>query len=146
MPRKLTYTIGDYSQELSSFSIGIASGTTPMELGEIIDAVGALTLGVIQKVTDSEIDALSNIFPPSVEAQRERAFEFVYQDDVTLKKYRTSIPCATFSGVAFEGASDVLDLADTPVSTFVATIEAYGRSEMGNEITVLSGRAIGRNS
>jgi len=146
MPRKLTYTIGDFSRELSTFAINVAPATTDTQLGEIFDAVAPLTIGVVQRVTDSNIEAVSNIFPPSVDAQRERAIEIAYQDDVTLKKYRTSIPCATFSGVAFIGQTDELDMTDAPLSTFVTKFESYGRSEAGNAITVLSARAIGRNS
>ena len=146
MTRQVTWSIVDYSKERTSTSFYIADNDDGTAKSALQTAVQAGTNGVIQKSTDSVIMRLANTYPTNPDAQRERAIEIKYQDNVTLKVYRASIPCPDFSAWDFNTNSDVVNMALAPASTIKTAIEASAKSELGNAVTVIEMRGIGRSS
>ena len=100
-----------------------------------------LTRSIASLLVDESVASLPIVWS----AQRELALKFIYQDETTLDKYSFSIPGPN-SDVTQAG-TDVLDLSGNIILAAAVTVwEAKLRSPDGNNITILSGKLIGRNS
>jgi hypothetical protein len=82
-----------------------------------------------------------------MDAQRERKFLVIYEDDVTLALYRMEIPCADYALTGlFAGSTDEVILTQTEVAAMIAAFETLAKSPEGNAVTVVSIRGVGRNT
>jgi len=82
--------------------------------------------------------------PTSAYAQRELGLLVTYQDDVTMEKFRITIPGPDWS-VLGNSNSDYVNTSAVTWIAFVTAFESLARSPNGNAVTVLSGRLVGRN-
>ncbi len=96
----------------------------------------------------SDIQAVSTKYgdpaPVVATAQRELGLLVTYQDTVTGKKYRITIPGPKWATIGQAG-TDSVNTAAPLWTAFVTAFEAHAVSEFGNAITVVSGRLVGRN-
>lgn len=146
-----SFTFKDYSRELSSMSFHF-DAVTAVSIAGFLTAYGAfrtatqaLSLGAL--VADSwtgDRTKYSAVPPSDVNAQRERKFQFTYEDDTTLTPYQIEIPVAEFTGRLIAD-TDLVDLTETDVAAWITAFEALCQSPENNEITVIEGRAVGRN-
>lgn len=152
MPHYGTVTVRDYGDETSTTKINFGA-VTAVSIGGLLTqwgnwrtALGNIILGYLGKETlvmDSTV--LSNESPPETQAQVELKWLFTYEGDTSKKKYRFEIPTAD-TDLLIPG-TDMIDMTDTAVATFVTATETLGRSPDSDTetITVLDGRLVGRN-
>lgn len=150
MPAKYTASYRDHSKEISAFSCYLVSGYDVLDIGAIQSAVDALTLGSLQKTTESNITAYG-ISPAGSNAFRERALDVLCEDNVTHKPVHISIPIADFSKVTFIPNTDFVVIAagsaTAEVTALINAIETKNvGSEAGNTLSVISIEAVGRNN
>lgn len=117
----------------------------PATVGSLAEAICNLSLGTCV-VSDMQIasDKFTNTLPASHYAQREIALLIDYQDTVTKKKYRLSVPAPDWENLGQDG-SDKVDPAAVKWTDFVTKFEAGAKSPDGNAVTVTGGRIVGRN-
>lgn len=149
-----SFTFLDASTEKSSmtFNYGeITVGTIAgflTQYGAFRTAVAAVSIGALvgdQWVGDKT--KYSNVPPTDMDAQRERKFLVIYEDDTTLALYRMEIPCADYALTdVFDGQTENVDLAQTEIAAMVTAFEALCKSPEGNAVTVVSIRGVGRNT
>lgn len=115
---------------------------TPTSLAAIIAAVSLCT------PIQSDLMAVKNVYtstaPASQFAQRELGLLIEYQDNVTTGKYRITIPGPDWATIGLQGT----DLVNTDAADWVTlrtALQTVAVSPLGNAITVLSGRLVGRN-
>lgn len=98
--------------------------------------------------TVSDIQAVSTKYgdpaPVVKTAQREMGLMVTYVDTVTGKKYRITIPGPKWATLGQAG-TDKVDTTQALWTAFVTAFEAHAVSEVGNAVTVLDGRLVGRN-
>jgi len=82
--------------------------------------------------------------PVDAMAQREIAIRFTYSDDVTAKKHHFDLP-APVDAIIPTG-SDNVNRAAALIVAFKAVFDVSARSELGNDVTLLTGRFVGRRS
>jgi len=85
----------------------------------------------------------SPITYPAYGHDRELAVRFTYQDDVTGKLYRFDIPDPVD---IFSDNSDDVDMGNALVIALKAIVDADWVSELGNAVTLISGRKVGRRN
>ncbi|MCK5133316.1 MAG: hypothetical protein KAR40_14335 [Candidatus Sabulitectum sp.] len=149
-----SFTFLDASAEKSSmtFNFGaITAASLPgflTQFGALRTATDAISIGqLVGDMWTGDKTKYSNVVPTDKDAQRERKFLVVYEDDTTLALYRMEVPCADYALVdVFQGETDLVDLAQTAIAAFVTAFEALCRSPEGNAITVVSMRGVGRNT
>ena len=90
------------------------------------------------------MDESSPGIPADAMAQRETAIRWSYSDNVTGKKYRFDTP-APVDAIIPTG-SDAVNMAAAAVLAFKAVFEANAVSPDGNDVTLLTGRFVGRRS
>jgi hypothetical protein len=146
MTTRVTYTIRDYHDELSTFDVYLEDLTSANFDGMIaqIDAldllIGPLTLGNIVKksiVVEGSVGANTN--PGDPYANNETKAKFFTRDNVTGKPGNFSIPAAALASISQQGTEE-LDLTLSVIAAFVSGIEATFKSRDGNPITVESAR------
>lgn len=150
----VSYTYLDFSGEQSRVSFDIltlnagnfAGQTGPVvEGGALEAALSALSLCTLQKVNVSAIsEETGNVAPVSPYAQREHGLLVTYQDTVNGKKYSLTIPGPDYANLAIAG-TDQVNPAAAAWTAFVTAFEANAHSELGNTVTVLGGRFVGRS-
>lgn len=147
----LTYM--DHTGERSSmqFNFGAITPTSLAgflsQFGDLRNATNAITLGTLvadQWVGDRTV--YSNTRPTDPNAQRERKFLVIYEDTVTLARYRIEIPTADYSLVTFgPNGDDIILPTSGPVKTWIDAFEALCRSPEGNPVNVIAMKGVGRN-
>lgn len=146
-------TFLDYSEEKSTMNFHFGPVTAVSIAGFLTDfgafrtAVEAISAGALTAdAWYGDRTKYSAVPPTDVNAQRERKFLVIYEDDTTLAPYRMEIPCADFSltDVILPG-TDKVDLTQTEIAAFVTAFETLCKSPEGNDVTVLQMRAVGRN-
>lgn len=124
---------------------GTLSGALPATGGSLAAAMCALS-GCTCIISD--VQAAQNQFaktpPASAFAQRELGLLVTYQDTVTKKNYRLTIPGPAWDTIGQVG-SDLVDPNAAAWTTFVTAFEANALSPDGNAVTVTGGRLVGRN-
>lgn len=153
---QLPFTFIDYSSEKSTVSLNAAAILADgSNWAAVVSGVGsnrALLGAALNTMTlmNETLSAVNIAYAKTAEvlpaegADREFACRIIYQDDVTLKKYRFDIP-APITGI-WKPNSDELDLTDVIVAAFVLVFEANVLSEVGNAVTILEGYKVGRNN
>ena len=101
-------------------------------------------LNLTHSLMGQEVDTSVPTPPVAASAQRETAMRVSYVDDVTGKKYRFDIPSPV--DAIIQAGTDVIDLADVLVAAFVLVFEAQCVSPVGNAVTVVGARFVGRRS
>jgi len=144
-------TYADYSKEKAVTTFHVSDAVLDASLNSLRDAVEAISLGVLQQNQKSRIVKVSNGYPATPDAQREEKLEISYQDNSTLDKYIVSIPCLDKSAVTFITNTDFIEFdptAGTPTDadTLALQINTVARSPLGNPVTVLTMKYVGRNS
>jgi hypothetical protein len=109
-------------------------------------AVQAVTKLWTQKTSmGQDINTPFNGVPTDPSAQRESISTWIYQDDVTGKKYRFNVPGPV--DTIRQVNTDEIDIAANVVAmAFVAIIEANCVSPDGNDITILRAYCTGRRA
>ena len=117
-------------------------------------ALDAITLGVIASTAENTQTVISNASPTNPAAQREAKLLVTYQDDVTEKRYTTTVPTIDFAqlvflpeagdAVAFKSANG----ASAAMIAFVTAFEALAMSpdDPAHSTTVVGMRFVGRNN
>lgn len=159
------FTLLDYSGEKSSLAFYTGNITavslpgTLTQFGALRTAIEGITLGTVNKESLKVFDTkLSNTNPSDVNAQRERKWLVVYEDNTAFfdaplnaipnegfgKVFNVEIPTADFTGRMISG-TDLADMANTEVAAFVSAFEALARSPYGGAVNVLRLVGVGRN-
>jgi len=146
---EITYV--DFSNEKSRFRVNSAvlnAGNIAAQItafGTLITATDAIVLGAKTNTKQIAVDtAYSAVLPTDVNAQRERKWLVRYQDQTNLRIGTTTVPTAEFTGRLIAG-TDLADLTDTDIASFVSAFEAYAKSPDGNAVVVLAMVGVGRN-
>lgn len=165
---KVDYQLIDYGNEKSGFSVAIPElgaaniAAQLILIGTFRAKLGNITLGTVGKeVVTAKNNALSNVLPSDVNAQRERKWTVLYQDvtqyldapDNTInntgyhKKFTIDVPTADAS--LLTGRPDVVFADDpalgTELSEFKDAFEALVKSPYGGATEVMSFTLVGRN-
>lgn len=152
MASRTTYTIRDYSNELSSFAVTSLTGTAGNLAAELAaaaalsSAIENLSLGHLDKYTYQIIPLDTVITPTNPLAQRELKWLVSYRGDVSGKIFQMEIPAPNPTD-NLVGNSDVADIGSADWNAFVIAFETYARSpDNGTEnVVVLGARLVGRN-
>lgn len=99
-----------------------------------------LTKSTASIVVETSVGSL----PAAASAQRETAARFTYVDNVTAQKYRFDIPSPV--DAIIQTGTDVIDLGNALVAAFVADFESQCVSPLGNPVTVVGARLVGRRN
>lgn len=114
--------------------------TPPRDQDQLRSLIDALSIGVMGKSEFIERTVHQNGSagkPGSPLAQKENRFRVSFRDDVTLKAGSFTIPCADLS--LLPAGSEFLDLTPgTEGGDLAAWLNLYGKSDVGNDITVSS--------
>jgi hypothetical protein len=154
MGSKVGYTFLDASGEKSRVDVNIttltagnfAATTAAVEDGGALAvAIAAMSHCVLTNV-DIVASRTANGDPAPTElyAQREIGLLVSYQDSVTGKKYRITIPGPKWADMGMV-STDKVDPANELWTAFVSAFESDAKSETGNAVTVLGGWLVGRN-
>ena len=147
MPTSLAFTVADWSAELSVSSFYVAAAIDGTGQDALQNAVDGITLGVVQAKNLNTRTNISGSYPTSELAQRELKLLIGFTDDTTGKKYTTTIPAPDISLFSMSAGSDFVDITNgAAVLALVTAMETYGRSELGNNITVNYMKVVGRNN
>jgi hypothetical protein len=145
----LTYL--DFSEEKSAFSFNFDAVTALniaaflADFGDLRNATNAIVLGsLVGDQWTGDRTKYSAAPPVDVDAQRERKFLVIFEDTVNLTLGRAEIPTADFAGRLIAG-TDLVDLTDADIVTWIAAYEVLCRSDDGNTVNVIRIEAVGRN-
>lgn len=152
---KIGLSFEDYSGENSrvDFYMNYAGTDVAGPIAEAAKGTPGSVAAEICGLTDtvcqiSDIQALSTKYgdpaPVVKTAQRELGLLVTYTDSVTGKKYRITIPGPKWATLGQAG-TDMVDTSQALWTAFVTAFEAHAVSEVGNAVTVTSGRLVGRN-
>lgn len=159
------FTLLDHNGEKSTTSFytgNITAASLPgtlTQFGALRTAIDGIVLGTIAQETLKVFETkLSNARPSDQNAQRERKWLVVYEDNLPFFDNPTNlIPNEGYKKVfTFEIAtadiatrlnanSDEADLANAGIAAFKTAFEAISRSPYGGTTTVLKLIAVGRN-
>lgn len=152
MPTRNTFSIRDWSNEMSSFGVVSVTGNAGNLAAQLAlaatltSAIENLTIGHLDKHSYQIIPLDSPITPSNVYAQRENKWLVTYMGDTSGKLFSLEIaaPDKTDNTVP---NSDVADLSSTDWVAFVGAFEAYAKSpDNGTEaVTVIRAEYVGRN-
>ncbi len=152
MASKVSFTIRDHSDELSSVAFPIAAVDettwvlTNTRIAALQAAVAAATTGNIAFRTLTAFrEVVDDNRPLNPYAQREIGLRLFYSDDVTGKKYHLTIPAPDLI-VMSQGGTDLIDLTGSLADPIVAAMQALMVSEDGNPVTVYKGLIVGRRN
>lgn len=115
---------------------GSVAHTFFASLGELIDGKQLRRSATVTRKVDNAA------FAPA--GQREERWLVIYHDNQTLTLYSLELPCRK-SGLQPPFNQDEVDLTAEPFASFKAAAEQAIVSPLGNAITILSIRLIGRN-
>lgn len=154
---QLGFTFVDHSKEKTRVAFNVApilaDGSNWDALVSDVASVRALSGAAINAITGlnevlsgvsvPDFAETSPIVYPDYGHDRELAVRFTYQDDVTGKLYRFDIPDPVD---IFNANSDEVDMDNVLVIALKAIVDADWVSELGNAVTLLSGRKVGRRN
>lgn len=119
--------------------IELTSGNFATWVSDMAD-LGSAIDGIINGVRSTEKRIADEIFlsrtrPSSTEAQREKKWLVVYEDDTTHKLYRNEIACADLT-LLTSGSDKITAFPTGPLADFKTAWEAYVLSPDGNTVTL----------
>jgi hypothetical protein len=144
----------DFSDEASAVSFNVAdpSGATydwdalETAIGVVTSAIEAVSLCTRSTEQISvKTDLGSAARPADEEAQREQGLRVFYMDNTTQKKYHLTIPGPEVALMASPGF-DVVDWSGSEMAALETALEAGILSPVGNAISILTGKIVGRNN
>lgn len=152
---KVGMSFEDYSGEMSrtDFFMNVAGTDYAAVIAEAAKGTAGSVTAEICGLSDcvcqiSDIQALSTKYgdpaPTVATAQRELGLLIIYTDTVTGKKYRMTIPGPKWATIGQAG-TDMVNTSAALWTAFVTAFETHAVSEVGNPVTVTSGRLVGRN-
>jgi hypothetical protein len=160
-----SFTLLDHNGEITSTSFNTGNVTALSlpglltQFGALRTAIDGIVLGTISKESLKVFDTpLSNDLPVDQNAQRERKWLVVYEDNLPFfdaplnaipnegyrKRFSFEIGTADIANRLVPN-TDRADLANTQVAAFVTAFEAIARSPYGGTTNVLEIRSVGRN-
>lgn len=157
MPLSASIRFVDYSKEQTTVNFNLADVASDGSNWDTLVSDVASQLAL----TKAAVDAITGLFHvdtsvrvgkvyedtpisyPDYGHDREIAVRFTYQDDVTGKLYRFDIPDPTD---IFVSNGDDVDMTKLGVIALKALVDADWRSELGNAVTLISGRKVGRRN
>jgi len=152
VPTSNLFTINDYSNEKSSFSVtsitanagNLAAQQTAA--AALAGAIEDLTIGELVKQQMSLVILDTPAIPTNPYAQREIKWLVSYIGDASGKIFQTEIAAPDVTD-NLSGNSDTADLSSDDWVAFVTAFESYVRSpDNGTEtVTVLGAKLVGRN-
>jgi len=154
MSGKVVLTYADYGGEKSSFQIPTLDWTSgnydanQTLVDALVNAVDALTIGleVKQLRTHSESGAGSGQ-SSNVNAHRELKWLITFSDDVTGINYQREIPCPLLSAATIlQDIGGNANVGDTLWTDFITAFEAVAESPVGNAVSFVTARYVGRNN
>ncbi len=146
-------TFLDFSGEKSTCSFNFEAVTVLNIVQHLVDfgalraAIDAITSGTLcQDKWVGDRTKYSSVLPTDENAQRELKFLVMYEDDSTLDVGRMEIPTPDLSiaDILLPG-TDMVDLAEPTITTFVTAFELFARSQNSNTVTVTGIRVVGRS-
>ena len=153
---RVTILFADYGGEKSSFSIltpEMTAGnfaTVKANQQGVMNAVVNLSRGYwIKKTHTALVDGLYQSFNTDPLSVRENKWLVVYQDDVTGKQYRVEIPCArvdTGGNGRILPNSEMANFSSSFWVSFIEQFELAAVSPLGNAVSVVSAKVVGRNT
>lgn len=155
MPGKMILNFKDYGGERSSVSFHVTepTGATYDAISAQIDTlqtrVEALTLGQTQTLKfQARNDLISSAKATDPEAARELKWLCTYVDDVTGTEYQFEMPCVdVVQDPPLHDATKEKNaiLTHTAWVNFIASFEGLALSPVGNAVSFVSARRVGRN-
>lgn len=151
MASRITVGILDYSLERSPVTLSgvdLTAGNFAAQailMDDFVTAVDGVTLGTLSKDTRLASEtSISDAQPASPFAQREMKWLVRYSDTVNpVGNGHFEVPTPDLALLDAQG--EFMDLTLAAAIAFVDAVEAYGRSRLGNAITVQSVEYVGRN-
>lgn len=152
MATQNTFTIEDYSEELSSFSVTSVTANAGNLAAQqtlaanLAAATDDLTIGELVKQQMSLVILDTPAIPTSPYAQRELKWLVRYMGNTSGKTFRTEIAAPDVTDNVVPN-TDVADLASDDWVAFKTAFEAYVKSpDNGTEaVTVVGANLVGRN-
>lgn len=153
MTAKVTFTIRDYSDELSPVAFYLPD-VTALNFDDTLTKVLALNVAMIALTKGNIVGVQLNIDtgfagtderPNDAFAQREIGLRLYHQDTVNGFKSYVTVACADLDIVAQPGTDDI-DLSLSLVAPLVTAIENLAVSKTGDPIEIYRGRVVGRSS
>lgn len=151
MPSRVDFFTYDRSGEKSAVSFRLRDAGTGGEYNNRITEIGNLQAALegLTLSTWGNYDYVSAIYqetgslPASPYAQRERRALF---DCVSTngERFQVGIPAPDMDNMAIPG-SDSINLTDPQVAAYVAVLVSDARSPLGNVLSVIGGKIVGRN-
>lgn len=92
-----------------------------------------------------EVSKAAQVKPGNVNAQREIGILFTYTDNVTGSLYHFTIPGGDLANLLAAG-TDQVDTSKAKFTALKTAFETYCKSPVGNAVTLVSGRLVGRNN
>lgn len=143
----------DYSKESSTLTLQIpviTAANFDARIGEVdafVNAVEAITYGEMMKFVVGNRKAFSSTASENPLSRRESKIVVHWSDETALKNGWFEIPCINYSTLTFIAGSDEINMADAGVAAALKTaVENLIQSQFGNDVTVTSMTAVGRNT
>jgi len=152
MASENTFSIRDYSNEMSSFGVTSVTGNAGNLAAELAlqtalqSAIENLTIGHLDKAAYKIVTLNTPITPSNVYAQREAKWLVSYMGDVSGKLFSIEIAAPDLTGNVVPN-SDVADLTSADWVAFIDAFQDFARSpDNGTEtVTVTKAVHVGRN-
>lgn len=149
------FSYRDFSGEVSRVKLNFQPLDDSGDNSGLLGALGDVpTVGTLLNALTDCVEAGTNMsvkldaggagLPASAFAQRELAARMKYQDNVTLKFYRFDIP-GPINDIIQSG-TDEIDMDAVAMVAFKVAFDANAKSPVGNAVTLIDGRLVGRFS
>ncbi len=154
MAGKLTLTYADFGGEKSTFQVPLLAFTAAnfdannTLVDSLVNSIDALTIGLEVRQARMHSDTGTGSGQSSaVLAQREAKWLVTFSDDVTGKNYQREIPCPLLSAATLlQDIGGNANITDTLWTDFITDFEAVVLSPVGNAVTFVGARHVGRNN
>jgi len=154
MSGKLHLSYADYGGEKSAFQVPILDYTSgnfdanETLVDSLVNAVDALTIGLEVKQVRSHSDSGSGSGQSTnVNAHRELKWLVTFSDDVTGQFYQREMPAPLLNAnTLLQDVAGNANITDTLWTNFITAFEAVVESPVGNAVTFVGARYVGRNN
>ncbi len=154
MSGKLVLTYADYGGEKSAVQLPTIDWTAAnfdantALVNNLANAIAGLTVGLEVKEVVSHSETGSGSGQSSnVNAHRELKWLITFSDDVTGTNYQREIPCPLLTAdTLLQDIGGNANLGNAAWSSFITAFEAVVESPVGNAVTFISARYVGRNN